>query len=133
MLTACITKPLLTPPPVAANAAADETREAILRALLHNRWELLSDQPGEMTARFSRADWTMVVQIAYSNEVSIRYVSSQNLGYELSKEGTPMIHRGYNTRVLSLSRAIGTEVRIARAMTTLPPVAAPPPAGTSSQ
>ena len=125
---ACTTQPLVTPQPLAAAGSPAQTRVAILRALAENDWILESERVGEIVARYSRSDWTVLVQIAYSNEVSIRYVSSVNLEYGTSKDGTPVIHRGYNRRVQRLSKEIGTEILIARVTDSLPPVAAPPPA-----
>ena len=131
---ACTTpRPLVNPPPIVAAGSPAQTRVAILRALLESNWVLESERAGEMIARYSRSDWTMVVQIAYSNEVSIRYLSSENLKYGTSKNGTPVIHRGYNSRVQRLSKVIGMEIMIARATDTLPPVAAPPPAEAQPQ
>jgi len=68
----------------------------------------------------------MVVAIDYSNQIAVRYVSSENLKYA-EKNGTPIIHPGYNRRVERLAKAIGTEVAIASIDDELPPVAAPPP------
>jgi len=125
---ACATpQPLLNPAPIAAAGSPAQTRVAILRGLAESNWVLESERVGEIVARYSRSDWTMLVQIAYSNEVSIRYVSSVNLEYGTSRNGTPVIHRGYNSRVQRLSKVIGTEIMIARAADSLPPVAAPPP------
>lgn len=120
-------QPLVNPPPIGAAANPLQTRVAILRALAENHWILESEYMGEMVARYNRSDWTMLVKIAYANEVSIRYLSSENLDYGKLQNGTPVIHRGYNARVQRLARAIGTEIMIARAADSLPPVAAPPP------
>src|SRR5262245_54109836 len=92
----CASKPIVEPPPIAAAATPAQTRAAILRALAEGNWMLQSEGPGEIFARYSRSDWTMVVQIAYASEVSIRYSSSENLGYGTSDDGTRVIHRGYN-------------------------------------
>ncbi len=129
--TACIgPKPLVNPPPIGAAATPAQTRVAILRALAWGGWVLEADKPGAMVARFRDDDWNMLIEIDYSNEIMIRYVSSENLDYGTSKEGVVVIHRGYNLRTQKLAKAIGTEVMIARA-TELPPVAAPPPAPAS--
>jgi hypothetical protein len=121
----CTTRALVDPPPVAAAATPVQTRAAILRALIESGYSIVSEQPGEIVARYSRSDWTMVVAIDYSDRVSVRYVSSENLDYRTS-DGAPVIHRGYNHRVKRLSNVIGTEIAIARATDDLPAVAAPP-------
>jgi hypothetical protein len=127
--TACLApRPLLNPPPIAGAATPAQTRVAILRALVENNYILESEKQGEIHARYSRSDWTFLVEIAYSNEVTIRYVSSTNLRYGTAEDGTTVIHRGYNNRVLHLSKEIGKEIMIARVTDTLPPVASPPPA-----
>jgi DNA-binding transcriptional ArsR family regulator len=128
LATACVTRPLADPAPFAAGANPQQTRVAILRALAESNWVLESERQGEMIARISGSNWTMVVEIAYANEVAITYKSSENLEYGTSKEGFPVIHRGYNTRVLRLAKVIGKEITIARATDSLPPVETAPTA-----
>jgi hypothetical protein len=128
LAAACTTKPLVTPRPLAATGSPEQTRVAILRALVGNNWVLESERMGEIVARYGGSSWNMVVEIAYSNEISIRYVSSENLDFE-TEDGTPVIHSGYNARVLRLSKEIEKEIMIARLTDSLPPVAAPPAAG----
>jgi hypothetical protein len=125
-LVACASRALLTPPPMGGAGTPEKTRQAILRALGENRWTLMSDKEGEIVARYGASDWDMVVQIAYQNEVSIRYVSSRNLDYGINEQGVPVIHRGYNRRVEKLSRLIDREITVARAIDALPPVGAAP-------
>jgi hypothetical protein len=129
---AACTAPLVTPRPILAAATPDQTRAAILRALIENRYMVEADQPGEIVARYTKPDWNMVLEIAYSNEVSVRYVSSENLKYATSKGG-PIIRRGYNKRVQHLSNEIATEIAIVRATNALPAVAAPPAGDTRPQ
>ena len=121
----CMTEPLVAPPPVLAAETPAQTRAAILRALIEHDYVVVSEQPGEIVARYSKTEWNMVVAIDYSNEVRVRYVSSENLDYG-SEKGVTVIHGGYNKRVDRLSKRIGTEVAILRAASALPPVAAPP-------
>ena len=121
----CMTEPLVAPPPVLAAETPVQTRAAILRALIEHDYVIVSEQPGEIVARYSQPEWNMVVAVDYSNEVRVRYVSSVNLDYG-SEKGVTVIHGGYNKRVDRLSKRIGTEVAILRATSTLPPVAAPP-------
>ena len=120
----CKTRPLVAPDPILAAETPAQTRAAILRALIENDYVVLAEKPGEVVARYRRSDWNMVVAVDYSNEVTVRYVSSEGLDYG-SKDGVPVIHRGYNKRVQRLSDEIGTEIAIARATSELPPVAAP--------
>lgn len=122
----CKTRPLVAPAPVLAAENPAQTRAAILRALIENNYAVVSEQPGEVVARYRGRNWNMVVAVDYSNQVTVRYVSSEGLGYG-GKDGTPVIHRGYNSRVQDLSDEIATEIAIARASSALPPVAAPPP------
>jgi hypothetical protein len=67
----------------------------------------------------------MAVGIDYADQVSMHYVSSENLDYDTS-QGVPTIHDGYNKRVQRLADQIGKEIALARVMSDLPPVAAPP-------
>ena len=106
--------------PVLAAETPAQTRAAILRALIEYDYVVVSEQPGEIVARYSKPERNMVVAIDYSNEIRVRYVSSENLDYE-ADEGVTVIHGGYNKRVDRLSKRIGTEVAIVRATSTLPP------------
>ncbi len=125
-VAAACAAPLVAPRPILAAETPAQTRAAVLRALIESHYTVESDRPGEIVARYVKPDWNMVVAIDYSNQVSVRYVSSENLRYGTS-EGGPVIHRGYNKRVQHLSNEIGTEIAILRATNALPAVAAPPP------
>ena len=124
----CVHAPAaLDPAAVRGRSTPQQTRVAILRALSGGNWVLESEKPGEILARFSRSEWTMLVEIAYSNEVSIRYLSSMNLRYGIGRTAGTVIHRGYNNRVMRLSKEISKEIMIARATDSPPPDASPPP------
>ena len=129
-------QPLTNPPPIAAASTPAQTRVAILRALADKDYILESEKTGDIVARYTERNWYMVIAISYSNEVSIRYVTSENLDYGTEKNGVTVIHRGYNRRVQELAKEISTEVTIARLTDSpppaapTPPVAAPPPART---
>jgi hypothetical protein len=69
----------------------------------------------------------MAVAIAYSNEVSLRYLGSEGIDYGISPEGVPVIHRGYNERAQRLSDWIAREIAISDVSSELPEAA--PPAG----
>jgi hypothetical protein len=125
-------QPLVDPPPIMAAQSSALTRSAILRALIESNYTVVSEQAGQIVARYSRSEWNMVVAIDYSNQVAVRYLSSEGLEYA-EKDGTPVIHRGYNKRVERLARVIGKEIQIARAGEDLPAVAAPPPGSAGTQ
>jgi len=122
----CRMAPLMDPRPVAVSTSPEETRVAIVRALMRNRWVVESEKPGEIVARLNGGGWNMVVAIHYADQVTFNYVSSFNLGYDDS-EGAPQIHRGYNARAKSLADEIALQIAMQRATET-PAVAAPPPA-----
>jgi hypothetical protein len=126
LAAACTTKPLVDPRPLAAQGAPEQTRVVILRALLENGWAVESEQPGKVVTRYGGPGWNMVVAIDYTDQITIHYVSSVNLDYELADDGTARIHRGYNNRVRRLSQEIGKEIMSATVIGRLPPVAAPP-------
>ena len=125
-------QPLVDPAPIASAESSAQTRAAILRALIESHYTVESEEAGRIIARYDRSKWNMVVAIDYSNQVAVRYLSSQNLEYG-TKNGTPVIHPGYNKRVQRLARVIGTEIAIARVGDELAPVAAPPPGKAGSQ
>jgi len=120
-------QPLVDPKPIAAASTPVQTRVAILRALAHNGYVVESEREGVVIARYGERNWNMVIEVAYSNEVTIRYVSSEGIDYGKSDEGVTVIHGGYNLRVKKLAKEIGTEITIARITETPPPVGAPPP------
>jgi len=122
----CRTAPLVDPPAIAASETPEQTRVAVVRALMRNRWVIESESPGEIIARLDGRGWNIVVAVHYANQVSLSYVSSQNLDYETSN-GAAHIHKGYNARVRRLSDEIGLQIAMQRA-TEPPAVAAPPPA-----
>jgi hypothetical protein len=122
----CKTVPLVDPRPILAAETPAQTRAAILRALMiDRRWAVVSDQPGEIVARFGQPDWSMAVAIAYSNEVSLRYAGSEGIDYAISPEGVPVIHKGYNERAQRLSDWIAREIGFASVSSALPEVAPP--------
>lgn len=122
----CRTQPLVDPRPIPAAGTPAQTRAAILRALkIERRYAVVSEQPGEIVARFAESDWFMVVAVAYSNEVSVRYLSSGGIDYSIVN-GVPVIHEGYNERVQQLSNWIATEIGIAHVSSDLPEVPPPP-------
>ena len=124
----CTVVPLVDPQPILAADTPAETRAAILRALkIDKNWEVVSDQPGEIVARFARPDWSMAVAIAYANEVSFRYVGSEAIDYAISPEGVPVIHHGYNERAQRLADWIAREIAISDVSSEIPEAA--PPAG----
>jgi hypothetical protein len=117
----CKTVPLVDPRPILAADTPEQTRAAILRALMiDKRWAVVSDQPGEIVVRFGQPDWSMAVAIAYSNEVSLRYVGSEGIDYAITPEGVPVIHRGYNERAQRLSDWIAREIAISDVSSELP-------------
>lgn len=124
--TGCVAPtPLADPRPFAAAPTPAQTRVAILRTLVQSNWTIESETAGEIVAKYGSPEWNMVVAIDYADQVSMHYVSSENLDYDTSK-GAPTIHAGYNKRVQTLADQIGKEIALARIMSDLPPVAAPP-------
>jgi len=118
--------PLVDPQPIAASETPEQTRVAVVRGLMRNRWVIQSERPGEITARLDGGGWNIVVAVHYADRVSVSYVSSKNLDYETSN-GAARIHKAYNARVRKLSDEIALQIAMQRA-TELPAVAAPPPA-----
>jgi hypothetical protein len=118
--------PLVNPQPIAASETPEQTRVAVVRALMRNRWVIQSERPGEIIAQLDGRGWNIVVAVHYADQVSLSYVSSKNLDYE-TPDGAARIHKGYNARVRKLSDEIGLQIAMQRS-TEMPAVAAPPPA-----
>jgi len=114
------------PRPIATSETPEQTRTAIVRALMRQRWVVESEHPGEIVARLDGRGWNMVVAIHYAEQVTVSYLSSQNLDYDTT-EGSPRIHKGYNARATKLADEINLQIAMQRA-TEMPSVAAPPPA-----
>lgn len=108
----CATAPLANPAPVAAASTPARTRSAILRGVIFSHWNVQSDRPGEVVARLARGSWDMVVAIDYGRQITIHYVSSDDLRYDGSAH-PPRIDRGYMKRVNRLMNAISRETVLA--------------------
>lgn len=109
---ACSSAPLVNPEPISGASTPALTHAAVVRAVVYTGWTVVSQKPGEVVARLDRGAWDIVVGIDYGEQISIHYVSSDNLGYDGSSN-PPTIHAGYNKRVDRLMNAIAREVVLA--------------------
>jgi hypothetical protein len=83
----------------------DDMTNAIQRAGARRGWDMRVDAPGEIEGRLRKPSAKAVVDIHYtSNEFSIRYKSSENLGYQGGR-----IHNNYNRWVYNLEGDIRRE------------------------
>lgn len=105
--------PLNTTTPVALEAQADpaELRAAIIRALEARRFVTESDQPGRIVGRFSHRGRTLRLAIDYTpTDYRITYVDSAGMGYQVGRDGVPMISRHYDSWVRRLRDTIQDEL-----------------------
>ena len=81
----------------------EQVKEAIATAARGRGWTPKEAGPGKLTATILvRGEYRVNVDIPYSADAfSVKYVSSENLGYEMTKKG-PEIHRNYNKWVKTL-------------------------------
>jgi hypothetical protein len=91
--------------------AADKVRQAIIDAGARRGWHVDAEQPGRLTLRnVIRNKHTVVVDVAYDSKgVSVTYVSSENLNYEM-RDGVAYIHPKYNEWVQKLLKDIVAKV-----------------------
>jgi hypothetical protein len=98
---------------VAANAAPDleKVREAVGFAAKLRGWQVTAEQPGQATLHtLIRNKHDIVVNVRYdASGVSIEYVSSANLKYEM-ENGVAYIHPNYNRWVNILLQDIVARV-----------------------
>lgn len=98
LLMAFRQSPLVDPPPVPvpAKATADQVARAIKAALVHREWTITSERSGEIESTLHLREHVARIAVTYdTHEITIKYVDSANLKYEVKKDGTRLIHSNY--------------------------------------
>jgi hypothetical protein len=104
---ACKVVELRNPEPIVTALAPEKTRSAIVEALGARGWLLAKEEPGEMYATLHLRTHTAQVLVSYdTEEVSIKYLDSENLKYRQNKKGKEYIHKNYNSWVKTLLKDI---------------------------
>jgi hypothetical protein len=121
-------KPLIDPPPIAvpAGLSAVQVGKAVKGGLIGRGWAVTAEQADGVDATLTGNDYTAKIHVAFdTKQVSIRYVDSSNLKYEVKKNGQRMIHTNYMGWMHYLSDDIGRNLQLISAGATTMPTAAP--------
>lgn len=85
----------------------DKMRAAIIAGGKTRGWVLAGDKPGVVTLRYNRGKHGAVLDVDYDEKgYQIKYVSSENLNFNVKDGGKPNIHPTYNNWVKELGYAI---------------------------
>lgn len=91
---------------IEASTKADQIPTAIKRALVGRGWKILDTKKGEIKAKLMIRDHSCTILVTYDkNQITLDYVSSKNLGYQV-KKGKRLIHRNYNNWIVNLEKDI---------------------------
>lgn len=84
-------------------------KQSILTSLMTYNWEVTFVNEGQINARYSKSENTIIadIEILYNDEsYNISYISSKNLDVDLEKMS---IHRNYNRWIANLNKSIYME------------------------
>lgn len=87
----------------------DVLKQSILKSLMTYNWEVTYAEDGQINARYSKSENTIVadIEIIYNEETyEISYIDSKNLDVDLEKMS---IHRNYNRWIANLNKTIYME------------------------
>jgi hypothetical protein len=110
--------PLVNPPPVAVPDGLDamQVGKAVKAALVGRGWMLSAEQVDGVDATLHGGDYTAKIHVAFdTRKVSITYVDSTNLKYEVERNGQRMIHSNYTNWMRFLTQDIGRNLQFVRA------------------
>lgn len=99
-------KPLVEPAPIAvpSGVTSDQVSKAIQLALIGRGWTVAKSEPGLIQGHLSLRQHRLLIGIRYdSSQITMRYIDSSELGYEVRADGTPVIHPKYTTWLQNLS------------------------------
>ena len=104
-------RPVSTPSFHVAIHDQKRIHEAVRQALIDRRWSIIAQRPDGFDAEYQRsADMRAKVRVTHSGDtVSIVYLDSSSLGYNVSQDG-PEIHKRYNGWVANLERDIQVQI-----------------------
>src|SRR5215510_8017891 len=93
-----------------ANLTPAAVKKAIVVAASSRGWWLVADRPGVVQLATKMRGYGAVIEVSYTTEAySIRYVSSEHLGYA-QQGGAESIHPTYNRWLRNLIQSINTEL-----------------------
>lgn len=112
----CSTTALVRPTPVSTTLAPKGARAAILKALPRRGWIVDHEEPGAVFARYQRRAHAAVVRVGYGDgQVTVDYVSSENLKCTPAGDSCSSIHKVYNAWAQNLANDLAAEISAAEA------------------
>ncbi|HEY0197464.1 MAG TPA: hypothetical protein VGC19_02840 [Rhodanobacter sp.] len=109
--------PLVNPPPVAVPSGlnAMQVGKAVKGALIGRGWVVNAEQADGVDATLHGHDYTAKIHVTFdASKVSISYVDSSNLKYEVKRNGQRMIHSNYMNWMRFLTEDIGRNLQLMR-------------------
>src|SRR5262245_55897928 len=110
-VTGCRTVPLADPPRVKGGETPQQSRTAIIRAFADLRYVVDEESPGRIRGRLQRNAWSMIVEVAYSDGIKVRYADSLGMDYAVEND-IAYIHQNYNVRAAALLKEIQRQLTI---------------------
>jgi len=110
-LSACRTTPIRQPSFEVQASSQNQVRQAVKSALKKRSWAIVGQSPGQIKARYKRAEHSATVGIDYSNAlVNIRLIESENLDQGVDFGGEKVIHKAYDNWISNLENDIYVEL-----------------------
>ncbi|CAM2010964.1 hypothetical protein [Acanthopleuribacter pedis] len=91
-------QPILEPTiRVNADVSPVDVKKVLELTLMARGWRIVSLKDDKITARYQVRSATSDIEISYDAEqISIKYLRSNNLKFKRKRDGAKMIHRDYN-------------------------------------
>jgi hypothetical protein len=107
--------PLVDPPPIAVpdNLNTMQVAKVVKAALIGRGWQVSAEQANGVDGTLHGNDYTAQIHVAFDNrKISITYVDSKNLKYEVKSNGQRMIHSNYMNWMRFLTQDIGRNLQL---------------------
>lgn len=110
------TTPLVDPQPVPIppGLTAKEVHSTVRRTLVQREWHIDQEKPQEFVATLHVRVHSLTMRfVEDKGSIAMSYVTSENLDYEVKKNGTRIIHRKYPEWCANLAGAISRDFDLA--------------------
>ena len=110
-MSACRTTPIRQPSFEVQASSQNQVSQAVKSALKKRSWAIVDQSPGQIKARYKRADHSATVGIEFSNAlVNIKLIESENLDEGVDLGGEKIIHKAYDKWISNLENDIYVEL-----------------------
>jgi hypothetical protein len=83
----------------------EAVRQALEKALQNRGWTFVEESPGRILATINVRSHEVVSRITYTgSSLEFAYVSSKDMMYQVSADGTEKVHRNYNGWIANVIR-----------------------------